>query len=76
MDGVKLKLIEGSLAAVAREAVQQFAERGACERSRARHAGISLRNPRAVTAQEVVINEDVIRSASRRLIVYQKEASS
>jgi ATP-dependent Clp protease ATP-binding subunit ClpX len=75
MDGVKLKFAKGSLAAVAKEALNR--------KSGARGLRAILENamldimydiPGRTGIKEVVVNEDVITKREAPLVVYQKEA--
>ena len=74
MDGVKLKFTEGALRAVAREALKRKAGarglRAILEKSM---LDIMYEVPSQSDIREVVVNEEVIVSGEKPLIVYEKE---
>jgi len=75
MDGVKLKFTEAALTEVANESLRRSAgARGL--RAILEHAMLDIMYevPSSANIKEVVVNEEVIRSGDRPLIVYENEA--
>ncbi|MEM8609241.1 MAG: ATP-dependent Clp protease ATP-binding subunit ClpX [Myxococcota bacterium] len=74
MDGVKLKFAQGALHAVAREALKRNAgARGLRAIMEKSMLDIMYDVPSQADIREVVVNEEVIASGEKPLIVYEKE---